>query len=91
VSLDAPDGTLLYPKVTDGTYGVTLHDRQGRSASANGGTLIQARPHQIRLRLGFSNLRGVPGKLVLPLAYLAGARHTYPFRIERIPVPVRPR
>jgi hypothetical protein len=90
VDLDAPAGTILYPRVTDGTYGVTLLDRQGRGASANGGTLTQSRPYQLRLRLGFSNLRAQPGKLVLPIAYLGGDRHTYGFRIERIPIPVRP-
>lgn len=87
--VEAPANTVLINTSTDGTYGVSLVNAAGRSANTLGGALLQPRVNQAELRVGFQNLRGAPAKLKLRFLHRAGARKTYPFRIQNIPTPSR--
>ena len=88
--VEAPPETALVANTTDGTYGVTLYNAEGRAAGAVGGTLTQPQVNQSEYRLGFQNVRGAPARMTIRVLHRSGARRTYPFRLERIPVPVRP-
>jgi hypothetical protein len=88
--LEGPENSVLAAAANDGTYGVSLYNTENRSAAPTGGTLTQPRGNQSEYRLGFQNLRGPVGKVKVRLLHRGGERRVYPFRIERIAIPVRP-
>jgi len=88
--VEAAPNTVLINTSTDGTYGASLLNAAGRAANTLGGALLQPRANQAEFRIGFQNLRGTPTKLKLRFLHRAGARRTYPFRIQAVPIPARP-
>ncbi|MFN3650276.1 MAG: hypothetical protein ACK47B_11915 [Armatimonadota bacterium] len=90
LDLSGPEGTQLLAPLADGTHGVTLQDAQGREAAPSGGSMEHPRPGSAEYRVGFRGLRGEPKTVALRVLVRSGARRIYPFRLERIPLPVRP-
>lgn len=84
----APDGVLL-PTSNDGTYGVTLSSADRRSAIPSGGSVVQPRANQAEYRVAFHSLRGPAGSVRVKILSRGGGRHTYPFKIDHVPIPTR--
>jgi len=90
LSLEGPPSSILLNGKVAGGYGVSLLDLEGRPASLATGNLVNPRPNQSEYRLAFSNLRAAPSKVVVQIIHRGGARRVYPFRFERVPLPIRP-
>lgn len=90
VNLEAPKTNALLSPTNDGTYGVSLLNRENRPAMATGGNSLQQQENTASYRLGFQNLKGEAAKVRVRLVHRRGPRRTYPFRIEHITIPTRP-
>lgn len=88
--VEAQPSSLLLNTTTDGSYGVTLYNREGRATLVGAGNMLQVRPHQAELRMSYSSVQGQVAKVRLRLLHRVGPRKVYPFRIERVPIAVRP-
>lgn len=88
--LEGPATSALVNTATDGAYGMQLLDAEGRPATSSGGSFINFRPNTAEYRLGFNSLKRPPTTIRVKFLHRGGARRTYPFRIEGIPIPSRP-
>jgi hypothetical protein len=88
--VDAPASSLVVNTVNDGSYGVTLVNKDGHPALLGAGSMIQPRPNQAEYRMAYNSLQGTPDHLRLRFLHRAGPRKVYPFKVEHIQIPPHP-
>lgn len=85
--LEAGPDAALVPQTEDGSCGVTAVTGADRPVPANGGGATQTAANRVEYRLVFPDLREPPKRLRIRVLLRSGPRRTYPFRLERVPLP----
>jgi hypothetical protein len=86
LTVEAPPNTVVANTASDGSYGVSLLNTEGRLGVPGAGTMLQSRSNQAEYRLSYSGFSGTPGTVRVRFLYRGGQRRVYPFRIERVPL-----
>lgn len=89
--VEAPNNSLIVNSANDGSYGVALINDAGRTLSTGSGTMLQVRSNQAEYRMNYFSIQGKPTTIRLRFLHRAGARQVYPFKLENITVPPRPK
>ncbi len=89
LDLAPPEGLTLIDSATDGTHGVTLTTKDRRTPANAGGTFTQVRERGAEYAMTFLGVRSEPSEVSVRVFYRGGKRRVLPFRIDRIPLPVR--
>ena len=89
LSLEASPETFLQSIGATAPYGVSLLDVEGRPATPIEGSLARPAGGRLEYRVRFKNVRAKPAALRVRVVRRGGRQFTYPFRLQRLPIPRR--
>jgi len=90
LTVEAPANTVIANTASDGSYGVSLLNTEGRLGVPGAGTMLQARGNHAEYRLSYSGFSGRPGTVRVRFLHRGGQRRVHPFRLERVPLALKP-